>query len=351
MHKFRDAGVMFRMVHEAMKRKGIDTEEVFRRLGVDESYLLDPDLRTPHGAQTYFWEIVENMTQDADIGLHLGQCLPPFRGEVLEYLFMSSPTFGDGLNRALRYQRLLMDVADSGLEERDGQCFMRLGSSEDEITWLRHFNECFVQGLTAFFESVTDGRFRLSKVEFQFKRDKGIAKVESIFGCPVRYEAECNQICFPVEMLSMPSPRHHPELLSLHEQVAREQIEKLSNQDVVDQVERMIGESLESGDLTLDTVAARMGMKSRSLRTRLYAAGTSFNQVFANYRYRLARRLLTSTRESIDEIVYLTGFADLSTFYRAFKRWSGTTPSEYRRINADNEEHGLQPGVGRRHRI
>jgi AraC-like DNA-binding protein len=53
--------------------------------------------------------------------------------------------------------------------------------------------------------------------------------------------------------------------------------------------------------------------------------------VLADFRYRLARQLLATTDESIDEIVYLTGFSEPSTFYRAFKRWSGMTPIEYRK--------------------
>ena len=70
---------------------------------------------------------------------------------------------------------------------------------------------------------------------------------------------------------------------------------------------------------------------ARRLRTELEEAGTSFNHVLADYRSRLARRLLARTDESIEQIVYLTGFAEPSTFYRAFKRWTNETPIEYRR--------------------
>jgi len=78
-------------------------------------------------------------------------------------------------------------------------------------------------------------------------------------------------------------------------------------------------------------VAERLDIKPRSLRTRLTDVGTNFNQLLADYRCNLAKRLLAKTDESIDEIVYLTGFSEPSTFYRAFKRWVGQTPVEYRK--------------------
>ena len=66
------------------------------------------------------------------------------------------------------------------------------------------------------------------------------------------------------------------------------------------------------------------------MRSRLTEADTSFNQVLADYRCYLAKRLLSRTEESIGDIVYLTGFSEPSTFYRAFKRWTDMTPVEYR---------------------
>ena len=117
----------------------------------------------------------------------------------------------------------------------------------------------------------------------------------------------------------------------MHERLANEKLVELARLDRVGEVKRAIGEILESGNTTLEAVAARIGIPERRLRTELEEAGTSFNHVLADYRSRLARRLLARTDESIEQIVYLTGFAEPSTFYRAFKRWTSETPVEYRR--------------------
>ncbi|MFE8071914.1 AraC family transcriptional regulator [Marinobacteraceae bacterium S3BR75-40.1] len=335
MQELRDAGVLFRLIYQAMKNTGIDTDEVFRRLGIDQSYLESTQLRTPHSAQVYFWQVLEDMTGDPDIGLHLGQKLPVYKGQVLEYLFLSSPNFGEGLRRALNYQRLLSDAANSDFVRDGDECYIVLNAASEETRHLSHLHEAFVQGLMTFFRSVTDGRFRPLKITFEHDKPPHRAdEAEEVLGCPVEYGAEENRLYFSSEVLDYPSPHAEPELLALHERYASEQVARLEKKDIVGYVERVIAELLDSGEVTLEAVAARLDMKPRTLRTRLTEAESSFNQVLADFRYRLARQLLATTDESIDEIVYLTGFSEPSTFYRAFKRWSGMTPIEYRKTAA-----------------
>lgn len=331
MQELRDAGVMLRLIYRAMKQKGIDTDAIFARLGVDEAYVYTEQLRTPHSAQLYFWQVVEDVSGDPDVGLHLGQLLPAYNGQVLEYLFLSSPTFGEGLRRAQNYQRLLSDAAKTDFFIEGDDACMVLDTASDEVSRLQHFNECFVQGLITFFKSITEDRFYPSRIEFEHDRTRGKDHVEEILGCEVVFGASENRLYFPANFLDHPSPHAEPELLDLHERFASEQVARLEKRDIVGQVERIVAELLDSGEVTLDAVAERLGIKARTLRTRLTEAETSFNQVLADFRYRLARQLLATTDESIDEIVYLTGFSEPSTFYRAFKRWSNMTPIEYRK--------------------
>ena len=81
----------------------------------------------------------------------------------------------------------------------------------------------------------------------------------------------------------------------------------------------------------IETVAAQLNITPRRLRTQLSEANTSFQQILSDYRCRLAKKLLANTNESVERIVYLTGFSEPSTFYRAFKRWTNETPVEYRK--------------------
>ncbi|CBL46787.1 Transcriptional regulator, AraC family [gamma proteobacterium HdN1] len=328
MSELRDSVVLVRLAYQGMLAKGIDAGEVLRRIGMNEGHLGVQDLRTPHSGQARFWSAVEEVSGDSDIGLHLGEAVPLYRGQVLEYLFLSSPTFGDGLRRALNYQRLLSDAVHARLDQDEIGYFLSHKAFGRDV---RHLVEAVFVGVVKFFRYVTEDSFKPLLIEFAHDSGASATEYARIFGCTVRFGCVENRLYFSPQVLEIPSLHAESELLRLHEQVASEHVARLEKQDFVSSVNRLIGELLESGHADLETVAERLAIKPRSLRTRLSEAETNFNQLLADYRCNLAKRLLAKTDESIDEIVYLTGFSEPSTFYRAFKRWVGLTPIEYRR--------------------
>lgn len=330
MTELRDSSVMIQLAYQAMLSMGIDVNKVLSQVGVTPELLEDRNARTPHEAQLLFWRVIEEVSEDQDIGLHLGEHMPVYKGQVLQYLFLSSSTFGEGLKRALNYQRLLSDASVASLGTENDKAYIVVDTTSKRVISLRHLNECMALGLIRFFNYVTDNSFRPTLVSFKHSEPNSITEHQRIFNCEVLFDQEDNRIYFDPELLNHPSLHAEPELLQLHEKLASERVAKLERQDIVSRVYKVLGEVLETGQVSLDDVASRLGIKARTLRTRLSDADTNFNQVLADYRCNLAKRLLARTDESVDEIVYLTGFSEPSTFYRAFKRWTGNTPVEYR---------------------
>ena len=210
------------------------------------------------------------------------------------------------------------------------KAYIMVDTASKRVIALRHLNECMALGLIRFFNYVTDNNFSPTEIHFEHPAPKSIKEHERIFGSNVFFDQDENRIYFDSSLLEHPSLHAEPELLQLHEKLASERVAKLERQDIVSRVYKVLGEVLETGQVSLDDVASRLDIKARTLRTRLSDADTNFNQVLADYRCNLAKRLLARTNESIDEIVYLTGFSEPSTFYRAFKRWTAQTPVEYR---------------------
>lgn len=326
----RDSGVMIQLAHQAMLKMGLDVKRIFARLGITPALLADRNIRTPHEAQVIFWQVLEEISADADIGLHLAEHMPVFKGQVLQYLFLSSSTFGEGLTRVLNYQRLLSDASQASTGFDGDEAYILFSKASDNVLSLRHLNECMALGLIRFFKYVTDDSFKPSRLHFRHLAPANVAEVERVFACPVMFGQQENSIFFDKAVLELSSSHAEPELLQLHEKLASEHVAKLERQDIVSRVYKVFGEVLETGAVSLDDVAKHLGIKPRTLRTRLSEAGTNFNQLLADYRCNLAKKLLAGTEESIDEIVYLTGFSEPSTFYRAFKRWTNQTPVEYR---------------------
>jgi AraC-like DNA-binding protein len=328
--ELRDSGILLQLAYQAMLELKLDIPLIFERCGVKAEQLEDRNARTPHNAQNLFWQVLEDVSGDPHIGLHIAEKMPVYKGQVLQYLFLSSPTFGDGLVRSLNYQRLLSDATLATFEMVEGEASIEVSSSSEKVKDLRHLSEAVAFGLVKFFNYVTDGEFKLNRVHFTHKLERSSAEHQRLYGCDVSFGQKDNRLYFDASILEIPSLHAEPELLHLHEKLASEHVAKLERQDVVARVNRIIGEILETGQVSLDQVATKLDIKPRTLRTRLAEASTNFNQLLADYRCTLAKRLLANTDETIDEIVYLTGFSEPSTFYRAFKRWTKVTPIEYR---------------------
>lgn len=326
----RDSGYFLEIIHTGMVNAGLNVNAIYERLGYNAEELPLREMRTPHQLQAYFWETVEAVTGDPEIGLHLCPHLPVFHGEVLEYLIFSSATLGEGMERALKYLRLLSDALNVRIvtDARGARALVK--STAAEAPQLRHTEICIVFELMQFLRSVTEGRFVPQRITLHCSQRATQAEYDKIFGCPVSFGADESELWFDAAILEYRSPRWDPDLLKLHEDLAERRLSKLRRHDLIEKIQKLFAQRLELDQLTLEDVAGELGVPTRRLRFELSRAGTSFSELLADFRFALAKRLLAGTEESIENIVYLTGFSEPSTFYRAFKRWSSMTPVQYR---------------------
>ena len=332
MGQLTDASVVLRLAYQAIRRSGLPTEEILTKAGVALNQVETND-RTPLSSQYAFWLAAEEVSKDPDIGLHLGEHLPLYRGQVIEHLFISSENFGEGLKRALAYQRLISDAFHATLVIEEDRCYLanaQQSTRTDSLVNL-HFSECAMSGLLRFFKFITEGRFNPIYIDFNFSQGALEEEYFRVYECPVSLGQKQTRLYFDPAILDYQLWQAEPELLQLHEQLALEKLQELARYDLVGEVRRAIGSTLESGETTLETVASHLSITPRRLRTQLSEANTSFQQILSDYRCRLAKKLLANTAESVERIVYLTGFSEPSTFYRAFKRWTNETPVEYRK--------------------
>ncbi|ENX56047.1 MULTISPECIES: AraC family transcriptional regulator [Acinetobacter] len=324
--KTSDAGIFLWMVYQTMQKMNLDAAAIFARVHLPDQ---PPDkfVRRDNATQQRFWQAAEQISHDPDIGLHVGHNVPPFRGQVIEYLFLSSATFGEGLKRTIRYQALLTDAMSFNLEMINEHRVMISGLNHP----VRHYLECAIGILLNFFKYISDETFTPLEIGLPYLNGADQEEYQEIWGCPVKFGQDNGYICFDSAQLTTPSAAHEPELLKVHEHHAASQLELLNKHQLINEIEKILASGLlESGEFDQNIISRHLGRSTRSLRADLQLLNTGYEKVIAHYRERLARRLLSQTKESIDQIVYLTGFSEPSAFSRAFKRWTGETPTAYR---------------------
>lgn len=323
--KASDAGVFLWMTYQTMQRMGLDAASIFASVNLPDQPP-DKTVRRDNATQRRFWDAAVRISGDADIGLHVGANMPPFRGQVIEYLFLSSPTFGEGLMRNQRYQAILTNAFTLNLRV-EGDVAILSGLQHP----VRHYLECALGVFLNFFKYISDGEFQPEEIWLTYEEGAMAEEYQRVLGCPVRLGMPEGCIRFAATQLQRPSPAAEPELLKIHENLAEQHLTVLEKHQLVDDIERLLGSGLlESGELDQQVIAEKLNRHPRSLRADLQLIHTSFEKIVSNYREKLARRLLANTTESIDQIVYLTGFSEPSAFSRAFKRWTGETPTAYR---------------------
>ena len=229
---------------------------------------------------------------DPDIGLHLGEVIPVLSGQITEYLFMSSPNFGEGLKRSAKYTRLLSDLIgiDARLDEKPCRIVNSLHGLEDPDFAHQHVS-MLLAGLR-FYQQITAGAFKPSRASIRCKVPVNVAEYQRVFGCPLEFDAEESALYFEPELLLLASVHAEPNLLSMHERMADQQIQHLDKLNLLVEVRRIIGETLETGCVSLEFVAGRLGIKSSRLRANLASLETSFNQVLSGYRFSLVAQTL-----------------------------------------------------------
>lgn len=328
MSNLTESGTLVRLAYRGMLNLGIDADAVLHQSGLDPKKLYEANLRTKFSAQPQFWESLLAHSQDPSIGLHLGEKMPIYKGQVFEYLLLSSATFGDGLRRMSNYQRLISDALQSQLSETPIASITSRFTAPEYAT--SHLAEAMMIGLIRLFQSVTDGGFRATKITFNHAPNASLDEYQRIFKCPVEFSGRAFKLFFDKSWLSYRSMHAQPELFNLQIMAADQHLAKLQQFDLIKALRLEFASALEAREVTLHNIAEQLEMTPRQLRYELQTAGTGFQHELNNYRRALAKRLLATSDTAVSEVVYLTGFSEPSTFYRAFKRWEGVTPVEYR---------------------
>ncbi len=151
----------------------------------------------------------------------------------------------------------------------------------------------------------------------------------------MHFDAEVSAIAFHRESLAVPMKSPRPELCRLLEAHGEELLRRLPSQgDLLDLARRALLEELRGGEPELGTIARKLGMSGRTLQRRLRVLGASHQDLLDEVRRDLALRYLKDPSLAVAEVSFLLGFSEVSNFYRAFRRWTGSTPLEFRRAVA-----------------
>lgn len=336
---------MVRALLAALRRQGIDSEGFLRELEIDVSALGDTCYRVPLPLYDRLQESAVAALQDPALGLHMGEQTLPVTLGVMGHLLLGAPTVAQGIDVFLRYQRLLNNAEPSSLHVAGGRAVFTYRYPRSTPTCNRIRAEFGMVQIVRIGQTLLNGAlpsypFDIA-VGFEHPQPDYVDEYRRIFGEQLAFGQAATELVFSADVLHVPVPQPDPIVIHLLEEEARRQIAWLECETpLAERVEHLLFAGLQAGKPTIRDVAAQLGMNERTLRRKLETEETSYSTLLGKVQFRLAEKWLASPTLSVEDIAARLQFSEPSAFYRAFKRWTGKTPAEFRERHAGVSRSG-----------
>ncbi|MBD2456222.1 AraC family transcriptional regulator [Nostoc sp. FACHB-87] len=323
------------IVQFAAAKYGIDADSLCKDVGIDPILLKMPDQQITGSLHSALWREVIKRTGDENFALHLGEAFNLATFGILGYVLVNCHTFGEALEKFSRYTRLFSQGAYIHFTVADGLVFCDCDIVQDLKNYLLEqpqyaIESTFTSLLTAT-KFLTGKQLYLHTVWFQYPRPAETAEYERIFQTGLHFSMPTNRIIFDANCLNWAVLSANSNLLSMFEQHAQTMLDAMNQEDnYTRRVVQEILQQLKANLPTLETVARSLAVSVRQLQRELQTEGTSYQELLDNTRKELALRHLKNPATPIQDVAFLLGFSEPSAFNRAFKKWTGQTPRNYR---------------------
>lgn len=305
---------------------GLDPESILVSTGLSPSALDHPDNRISYAAAGRLLATSAQAADRPDIGLLAGQVWTLDYMGLVGQLMKHSNTLGDALRTLAIYQRLNSEGGTVYLSESQEVAILGYAVHQPRVAGIEYIYDTVMASGRNLIHELLGQHPNLLKVVFARARPIDPQPYRDLFQARLQFDGDHTALYLSKRVLDQPLPGADPKLRRQLE--AR--VEAATATDLLVRLHRALRLLLLSGDGSGDYVAEQLAMHRRTLHRRLKAQGTTFQQVLDGVRWDLSRQLLGHTALTLGKVAAATGYADTSTFVRAFHRWSGTTPAKWR---------------------
>jgi AraC-like DNA-binding protein len=323
---------IFRAIAAELPRFGLRAEDLFASVGLDPAILLQSTGRISMPDAGKFVRKAVALTGMPDLGIRIGATAPTRALQIVGPMLESAPTMRSAIALYQRYGGLIIDGARFDLLESGTIATIRYVPPQISQDFARFVAEVAIAFAHRIALALVGPGESAEVVRFQHARPESVAAYETLFECDLEFETAHNEVVFDARLLDRPQIHIDAPLCGALQRRADEMLAMLdAGTSLEDRVRALLAMEPDLTSLPVDAAAARLGMGSRTFQRRLGREGASWSSLLEEEQKRRACTALERSAEPIKELAYRIGFSEPSAFHRAFKRWTGMTPSEYRR--------------------
>jgi AraC-like DNA-binding protein len=319
-----------RAVVRTLEARGLDGRALAAEAGIDAARLDDPEARCPLSATRALWRRAVEATGDPCLGLSVSRYVTYATFHALGAAVLASGTLREAFGRLGRYGRVISDAAVQRLEDRGD----RVRCVLDVRAAVRPPDEA-IDALLSLQLRVArllcdDRGLRPLRVELERVEPEPSEPFRRFFKAPIAFGARANALELARDVVDARLPAGNAEVARRIDEVLARYVARLDDQQMLSRLRAIVVERLPNGVPSQATAARALGVSTRTLQRRLAEAAASYQGIVDEARVALARAYLDEGW-SVTETAFTLGFADVSSFSRAFRRWTGAPPSAHGR--------------------
>ena len=322
-----------RLVWEELNSRQLDANAIFRQAGLNPAKLGNAVARFPVANMIELWQLARDASKDDGFGVKTGERWNATTFHALGFAWLASNSLGEALHRMARYGAFLNDGLEYSLISEQVQYRFRIDrdparfcNEQSDVA-----SDAGIVALLKMCRQLLGDSFCPREITCPHPPNGGAILLEATAHCPIRYDKDYIEILFDRQDIERNLSSGNDELTHAHEQIILKHMADLQQDQLSAKVQLALLDQLPSGRVKESDIAATLGLSSRTMQRRLLEEGVSFSGLLQSARQKLADQYIRDEHLSISEIAYLLGFAEQANFTRAFKRWTGRSPTQYRR--------------------
>ena len=328
---------VLRLIVAGAAQHGADPEALLRAVSLEPGDLTDSDARFSRTVETSLWAEAERLSQHPCLGIDIAERLTVDGYGPIGFAVRASGSLGEAYGRVIRYLRLVANGPVLRLDADGAHAIFAHLPPKTPPAPSRHAVELLFGNLVMLARRGVDPAFFPEAVRFCHKAPADLTRHRALFGPNIKFGAGRDEMELKRDWLSRPQALAEAALAEVLDEHMGSRLAALPADEnaFLARVNRALrqevgGAGLEPSQALLPRVADRLQMSSRTLQRRLRQEGTSLTKQMDETRAQLAASKLRDKSQSITEVAFLLGFSEVSTFHRAFKRWTGKTPAAFR---------------------
>jgi AraC-like DNA-binding protein len=320
-----------RALVEVVERAGVTREALLAAAGLEVARLDDLLGGFAFPEFVALEDTALALTRDDALGLRLAEQSSEAAFDIVAHLTTHAPTLRDGIALCIQFQRLLMEGTALTLEEHGDSATVRCEFPRSTVRGDRMLAEFVIGGFARMIRIFSGHDARLRAVSFEHPRPPHARAYARAFGGAERFSQRFTGLEFDRALLDRRQLHHHPELYSILHRDAASKLERLARGErFADRVQHYLLAVPPKRMPDMARVARDLGLSTRSLRRRLADDGVSYKALVQSVLEIRATELLSDPNRTIQQAAAEMGFSDPSAFQRAFKRWKGMTPGQFK---------------------